>query len=301
MAERSRSAGLPRQALASPVASGPLGRQDLERDLAAELGIGGGEHPTHASAADLSQQFVATENGADLDVHREILLLPAASFVSIDSVMVRRVLHRVLEQIAQGTAQRLTVGVHLRGGLVSEALVYLPDLNLSTSAPAPTIHPKSVALTESLKSTGSPSRPCCNLAFLSQMPPRGVHLLIDTHGVTSGFFEVFHPRLVEGRYPTSQELDGAGRVVVVGERLARAYWPNQPAVGQTVLAAGNQPFTVVGVVSDGRYGSWDTAPRDVVYGPYRSFAMGSQPNIVLKTSGASASALDDLLQIIAAS
>ena len=134
---------------------------------------------------------------------------------------------------------------------------------------------------------------------LSQMPPQGVQLFIDTHGVTSGFFEVLRPRLVEGRYPTSQELDGPGRVVVVGERMARAYWPNQAAVGQTVLAAGNQPFTVVGVVSDGRYGSWDTAARDVIYGPYRSFAMGSQPNIVLKTSTESASALDDVLQIIA--
>lgn len=134
---------------------------------------------------------------------------------------------------------------------------------------------------------------------LSRMPPQGVHLFVDTHGVTSGFFDVFRPRIVEGRYPTPQELDGPGRVVVVGERMARAYWPHQPALGQTVLAAGNQPFTVVGVVSDGRYGSWDTAPRDVVYGPYGSFAMGSQPNIVLKTSRESASALDDVLQVIA--
>jgi len=126
-------------------------------------------------------------------------------------------------------------------------------------------------------------------------PPPGVHLFVDTHAVTSGFFDVMRPPLVDGRYPTSRELDEASPVVVVGESVAQAYWPGERAVGQSIEAA-RATFTVVGVLADGRYGAWDMDPRAVVYGPYEPFAMSTTPNLLVKTT--QPSVLTEVLSIV---
>jgi ABC-type antimicrobial peptide transport system permease subunit len=79
----------------------------------------------------------------------------------------------------------------------------------------------------------------------------------DTYRVTRGFFDAIAPPLVEGRFPTVEEIDTALPVVVVSRTFAAAYFPNRPAVGQSIATVnGKETFTVVGVVEDARYSAW---------------------------------------------
>jgi uncharacterized membrane protein len=63
--------------------------------------------------------------------------------------------------------------------------------------------------------------------------------------VSSGYFEVLHLPLVAGR--NFVDSDGDAWEVIINERMARRYWPDGSALGQT-LVMGGQVRRVVGVV-----------------------------------------------------
>jgi predicted permease len=72
-----------------------------------------------------------------------------------------------------------------------------------------------------------------------------------------GYFETTGIALLAGRTFEAQDGPEAPGVVVVNRSLARRFWPNESAVGKTLLA-GNDPsdpgsYTVIGVVADIRH------------------------------------------------
>jgi len=74
-------------------------------------------------------------------------------------------------------------------------------------------------------------------------------------------------RVVRGRAFTPSDRKGTEPVVVVSERTARLYWPNQDALGQRLFIGGGvkEAFTVVGVVRDTRYRDLREARPSVYY------------------------------------
>jgi predicted permease len=70
---------------------------------------------------------------------------------------------------------------------------------------------------------------------------------VYTHSVNDAFFDVLGIQLVAGR--ALQRDDRPGSVVVVNETLARRYWPDGNAVGQTA-SIGAGTAEVVGVIRD---------------------------------------------------
>jgi ABC-type antimicrobial peptide transport system permease subunit len=84
--------------------------------------------------------------------------------------------------------------------------------------------------------------------------------------VGSGYFDAAAIQLLEGRYPTDAELESGAPVIVVSQALAKRYWPNGGAVGQT-LRAGREDSTVVGVVRDIRAVALDVAPTGTIFAP----------------------------------
>jgi predicted permease len=92
----------------------------------------------------------------------------------------------------------------------------------------------------------------------------------DAWPVTDGFYETLAPHVVAGRVPTSEELRAQAPLIVVSQRAADAYWPGQHALGQTLEHYwSKQRFTVVGVVADVRWLSWDEE-SPIIYAPYGS-------------------------------
>jgi putative ABC transport system permease protein len=94
------------------------------------------------------------------------------------------------------------------------------------------------------------------------------------HIVIPGYFEAMRTRLIEGRTFAEEDNRFGSRVVVIDRVLAAKAFPNQTAIGKTVLARLQTPdperFQVIGVVEHQRHGSrpcscrtgpWDMAQR----------------------------------------
>jgi predicted permease len=135
------------------------------------------------------------------------------------------------------------------------------------------------------------------------MPPPqagNARLVVGTHAVTPHFYRVLDPQLVMGRLPNDAELGSDAPVIVVSERVARAYWPNESPLGQTLIDQQTRtPFAVVGVVRDVRWNSWDTELASI-YGPYTRLSRFPFPTVFIQTSMSASQTLALVTPAIAA-
>jgi predicted permease len=80
---------------------------------------------------------------------------------------------------------------------------------------------------------------------------------------TPDYLKVMRIPLKAGRWFTEQDQDEGLRVVVIDERLARKYWPNQNPIGQRLDSGPrNRWATVIGVLSNIRAGSLEEDATD---------------------------------------
>jgi predicted permease len=106
-----------------------------------------------------------------------------------------------------------------------------------------------------------------------------------THGVTADFYRSLDLPIVAGRLPTSEELATDARVLVVGEAVARAFWPSGQAVGQTLSDASDRSvYTVVGVARDVRWNAWDEESA-AIYGPFARLSRYPWTTLFVRTQG----------------
>jgi predicted permease len=72
--------------------------------------------------------------------------------------------------------------------------------------------------------------------------------------VDAGYFETVGTRVIDGRPFTSEDREGAPRVVIVNQSMARLYWPGERAIGKCLRIGRNNPpcSTVVGVAVNTR-------------------------------------------------
>jgi macrolide transport system ATP-binding/permease protein len=104
--------------------------------------------------------------------------------------------------------------------------------------------------------------------------------------VSPDYFETLAVPIVEGRgFTAADRRDGPG-VAVVNETMARRYWPNESAVGQTFERSfgDGQKYRVVGVARDHRVYTINERPA-----PYLHFAAAQRPSrynyLVARTRG----------------
>jgi predicted permease len=110
--------------------------------------------------------------------------------------------------------------------------------------------------------------------------------LVGIHWASPGYFETLGIRLRRGRLFTDRDRAGVPRVVLVSETAARALWPGDDPIGKrAALGQGgfHEGAVVVGIVSDVKYQSLDTAARRDFYVPvWQSY----QPRLRLFVRGA---------------
>jgi putative ABC transport system permease protein len=87
---------------------------------------------------------------------------------------------------------------------------------------------------------------------------------LDVNSVAPDYFKTLEIPLVAGREFTPADRQGAQLVAVVNEALARRFFPAGQALGRR-LVVGDTPFTVVGVVRDGKQLSLQGEQRPYVY------------------------------------
>ena len=116
--------------------------------------------------------------------------------------------------------------------------------------------------------------------------------------VTTGYFEAAGLRPVAGRLPTWAELRTGAPLIVVSERVARQYWPNAAAIGQSLTVKG-RAFTVVGVVGDARYLALDQEePWGVIYWPIVAKRQSSLSNVLVTFQPGRRFSLDDIINYV---
>jgi predicted permease len=118
---------------------------------------------------------------------------------------------------------------------------------------------ESAAVTDSLPLSGRDD----NYVFDAENHPRDARqgaLLATGRTVSPGYFGVLGLHLVRGRLLTEDDASGASRAVVVNERLAQRYWPNQNPLGKHLLDVSDAPAPAV----------WDAAKASVIVGVVRN-------------------------------
>jgi putative ABC transport system permease protein len=88
--------------------------------------------------------------------------------------------------------------------------------------------------------------------------------------VTPGYFEAVGIRLLRGRLPDATDVATGQRVMVISETAARLIWNGDDPIGALVTNedagdAASAWYTVVGIVSDARYGGLDQPMSAVGY------------------------------------
>jgi putative ABC transport system permease protein len=87
--------------------------------------------------------------------------------------------------------------------------------------------------------------------------------------VTPNYFSTLGMHVLEGRAFDDHDQPASGRVVILGESMARQVWPAGQAVGRRLMidysTSGTYPYEVIGVVNDVRFGGPRTAPRHEIY------------------------------------
>jgi putative ABC transport system permease protein len=131
-------------------------------------------------------------------------------------------------------------------------------------------------------------------------PARAVYRVISPR-----FFETLRVPLIRGRFFGESDREDAPLVVIVNQKAAQDFWPNQDPIGKRLKFgwpdSGSPWLQVVGVTSDLKQVGLDEPSRDEVYCPYlQSRESWEWPRfLVVRTSGEPLAAQAALRQMAA--
>ncbi|MGH9863897.1 MAG: FtsX-like permease family protein, partial [Candidatus Acidiferrales bacterium] len=106
--------------------------------------------------------------------------------------------------------------------------------------------------------------------------------------VSPDYLQALNIPLVAVRTFTDADRDGSQPVAMVSQKLARAYWPGDTAIGRHIRIGGpdsKQPWlTIVGVTSNVLYDWTDQLPELAIYVPYMQ-SPPSETLLAIRTNG----------------
>lgn len=108
-----------------------------------------------------------------------------------------------------------------------------------------------------------------------QIPAGGESWDADWSVVTPGYFRTMGIPLLRGRDFSEQDTGSGRQVAIINETAARAFWPDEDAVGKLARygdssdPAGMKTIEVIGVARDQKYRSLGDQPRNFVFVPLR--------------------------------
>jgi predicted permease len=89
--------------------------------------------------------------------------------------------------------------------------------------------------------------------------------------VGPGYFRTLGAPLLRGRDFTRQDGPGASRVMIVNERMAEHFWPDQDPIGKRVTLYGGEVREVVGVVKAAKFRNIREKPEPLSFWPLAQF------------------------------
>jgi predicted permease len=129
---------------------------------------------------------------------------------------------------------------------------------------------ESVALADLIPASGGNS----NQTFVVEgyIPPKGAPMNLATPSHLIGdYFTTMGIHLLRGRMFTEADKAGTPLVLIVNQKMAQHYWPNQDPIGKRVRIGTQEMqtpwLTVVGEVEDVKLGAPDDPSKEEYYGP----------------------------------
>jgi predicted permease len=117
--------------------------------------------------------------------------------------------------------------------------------------------------------------------------PDGLQPIRIRYGVVDDrCFSTYGIRVLSGRGFDSSDREGSAEVIVVSSKMAETYWPGENALGKTIhIKNGNRTVSVVGVVSDGKYGQLDQPSPPFMYFALSQHYQSEAITLVARTQG----------------
>ena len=119
-------------------------------------------------------------------------------------------------------------------------------------------------------------------------PPPDQHPDVIYRAIGPGYFSTMGIPLVRGRDFNDQDTLDTNLAVVVSEKTARHYWPNDDPVGKRIKngsTTSDAPWrTIIGVVKDVRQNDFIAEPKMQMYFPYRQLR-SLMPNALIVRTG----------------
>ena len=143
------------------------------------------------------------------------------------------------------------------------------------------------AVTSALVTPLGTSRESMGFIIPGHISPNGsAFISIANNTVGPDYFAAMGIPLLRGRdFDERDARPGARPVAVINETMARRFWPNGDAVGQSVQTKANGPaIEIVGVVRDIKYYSLAEEPRPYVYASATQF-YAADATIHIRTAG----------------
>jgi len=105
----------------------------------------------------------------------------------------------------------------------------------------------------------------------------------DFRRVNRQYFAALRIPFLRGRNFTEQEVRQSAKVVIISDLLALQTFPNEEPIGKRlIMAMGNEPFEIIGIVGDIRHRALESRPAAAMYLP--TYEKGSM-NVVIRTKG----------------
>jgi predicted permease len=118
-------------------------------------------------------------------------------------------------------------------------------------------------------------------------PGPGDAARVAYRAVSPGYFRAMGIPLLRGRIFTEEDRTGAAPVVIVSDRMAHQFWPNEDAVGRRLSLAGpSGPWqTVIGIVGSVRFDQLTAEPSAELYTSYVQTLLAAQvATLALRTA-----------------
>jgi predicted permease len=123
-------------------------------------------------------------------------------------------------------------------------------------------------------------------------------LFVPFNGIWPGYFAAVGVPILKGRDFTDADREGSELVAIVNETTARMYWPGEDVIGKKFKHRLNpQPYTVVGVARDAKYGGLASATLPHLYYPALQYYTPAMA-LAVRTSGDPQAVLPAVRQVI---
>lgn len=126
-------------------------------------------------------------------------------------------------------------------------------------------------------------------------------ITVNTQDVDPTFFDTLRIPILSGRHFTDGDRVGSPAVAIANETLARRVWPDEDAVGRTLLVE-DRPYQIVGVVPGIQPPSTAIGPEPHLYLPFWQTAPAAKGDVrfAIRVAGSPASTLPGLRAAIRA-